>query len=203
VQALSANGVEIDLRQGLAEAAARLPIPASAESQAACLDFIVERLRNWLLESGERFDVVEAVVSAQGNNPARASQAVRQLSAWIARPDWNRILPAYARCVRIIRSAGGAAAAAYQPLPDTEPAELELYAALQTAEESLRQVKGSRTPDDVLGAFEPMIPAVDRFFEAVLVMVEDEAVRLNRLALMGRIAALAEGVADLAKLEGF
>ncbi len=69
VQALSANGLEIDLRQALAEAAARLPIPASVESQAACLDFIVERLRNWLLESGERFDVVEAVVSVQGEQP--------------------------------------------------------------------------------------------------------------------------------------
>jgi glycyl-tRNA synthetase len=203
VQALSANGVEIDLRQGLAEAAARLPIPASAESQAACLDFIVERLRNWLLESGERFDVVDAVVSVQGANPARASQAVRQLSAWIARSDWNRILPAYARCVRIMRSAGGAAAQAYQPLPGSEPAEVELYAALQIAEDSLRQLPGSRTPDDFLDAFLPMIPAVDRFFEAVLVMVEDEALRLNRLALMGRIAVLAEGVADLARLEGF
>ncbi len=105
--------------------------------------------------------------------------------------------------MRIIRSAGGAAAEAYQPLPGSEPAEQELYAALQTAEETLRQVPGSCTPDDFLNAFLPMIPAVDRFFEAVLVMVEDEQVRLNRLALMGRIAALAEGVADLARLEGF
>jgi glycyl-tRNA synthetase len=203
VQALCANALEIDLRPALAAAAARLPIPASAESQAACLDFIVERLRNWLLESGERFDVVDAVVSLQGENPARAAQAVRQLSAWIARPDWNRILPAYARCVRIMRSAGGAVAEAYKPLPGTEPAEQELYAALQTAEETLRQLPGSRTPDDFLNAFLPMIPAVDRFFEAVLVMVDEAQVRLNRLALMGRIAALAQGVADLAKLEGF
>ena len=203
VQSLVANDVDIDLRLALAEAAKTLPIPASAESQAACLDFIVERLRNWLLESGERFDVVDAAVAVQGANPARAAQAVRQLATWIARPDWNRLLPAYARCVRILRSAGGAVADAYQPLPGTEPAETELYAALQNAEMTLRQLPGRRTPDDFLNAFLPMIPAVDRFFAAVLVMVEDEAVRLNRLTLMKRISALADGVADLARLEGF
>ena len=203
VQALMANDLDFDLRPALEQAAKLLPIPASADSQAACLDFIVERLRNLLLENGERFDVVDAVVAAQGRNPARTAQAVRQLAAWITRPDWERILPAYARCVRIIRSAGGTVADNYQPLPGTEPAEVELYAALQTAEQSLRQLGGKRTPDDVLNAFLPMIPAVDRFFEAVLVMVEDEAVRLNRLALMARIAALANGVADLSRLEGF
>jgi glycyl-tRNA synthetase len=203
VQALSASGLDIDLRQALAFAAARLPIPASAESQAACLDFIVERLRNWLLESGERFDVVDAVVSVQGSNPARAAQAVHQLAAWIARPDWNRILPAYARCVRIMRSAGSAVADTYQPLPGTEVAEDELYTALQTAEGTLHQLPGRRTPDDFLNAFLPMIPAIDHFFTAVLVMVDDEQVRLNRLALMKRIADLAEGMADLARLEGF
>ena len=203
VQSLIAHRLELDLRPALAAAAAQLPLSASSESQAACLDFIVERLRNWLLESGERFDVVEAVVSAQGANPARAALAVGQLAAWIARPDWHRILPAYARCVRIIRSAGGSVADTYQPLQDTDPAESDLYAALQTAEAALGSASGSRTPDDVLNAFLPMIPAVDRFFETVLVMAEDPQVRLNRLALMKRIAALAEGAADLAKLEGF
>ncbi len=158
-------------------------------------------MRNWLLENGGRFDVVDAVISAQGSNPARAAQAVEQLTAWTARPDWNRILPAYSRCVRIIRSAGGTAAPAYQPLPGTDPAEAELYAALQTAEATLRQ--SPPTPDSFLNAFLPMMPAVNRFFDTVLVMADDPQVRLNRLALMARIAALAEGIADLSKLEGF
>jgi glycyl-tRNA synthetase beta subunit len=48
-----------------------------------------------------------------------------------------------------------------------------------------------------------MIPAINRFFDKVLVMVEDPRQRSNRLGLLQRIAALAEGVADMAKLEGF
>jgi len=63
----------------------------------------------------------------------------------------------------------------------------------------LRNFLGS----DFLTAFTPMIPAIDQFFEDVMVMVEDEKVRDNRLALLQRVAALAEGVADMSKLEGF
>jgi len=48
-----------------------------------------------------------------------------------------------------------------------------------------------------------MVPAVSRFFEDVLVMADDPAVRTNRLALLQRIVALADGVADLSKMEGF
>ncbi|HEX9028795.1 MAG TPA: glycine--tRNA ligase subunit beta, partial [Anaerolineales bacterium] len=81
--------LNLDLRQALQAAAALLPIPATPESQAACLSFIIERLRNLLLDQGSRYDVVDAVLAAQGYNPASAGSAVRSLSAWVTRPDWN------------------------------------------------------------------------------------------------------------------
>jgi glycyl-tRNA synthetase beta subunit len=57
--------------------------------------------------------------------------------------------------------------------------------------------------DGFLNAFLPMIPAINLFFDKVLVMAEDQRLRQNRLGLLQRIAALASGVADMAKLEGF
>ena len=198
VQALIGQDLEFDLRPALAAAAERLPIPASPESQAACLAFIVERLRYFFLEGRARHDVVDAVLAAQGENPARAARAVRELAAWTARPDWHTILPAYARCVRITRDQPERYPLEAERLE--QPAERELYAALQQAESAPRR-PGS--VDDFLNAFLPMIPAVDRFFEAVLVMAEDPAVRRNRLGLLQRIAALAHGAADLSRLEGF
>jgi glycyl-tRNA synthetase beta subunit len=57
--------------------------------------------------------------------------------------------------------------------------------------------------DDFLEAFLPMIPVINRFFDEVLVMAEDEAVRKNRLALLQRLSALADGVAEMSRLEGF
>ena len=58
--------------------------------------------------------------------------------------------------------------------------ENELYAALVKIENSPRQ-KGSA--DDLLNAFVPAIPVINRFFDAVMVMADDPAVRANRLGL--------------------
>ena len=69
----------------------------------ACRDFITGRLQNILLEQGYRYDVVAAVLAEQGSNPAKATHAIKELTEWVNRPDWQQILPAYARCVRITR----------------------------------------------------------------------------------------------------
>jgi glycyl-tRNA synthetase len=189
---------DFDLRAGLEKAAAQLPVQASAESQAAALAFIIERLRNVLLEQGWRYDVVDAVLAAQGWNPALAGQAVKQLSAWVSRPDWHTILPAYARCVRITRDLDHQ----YPLLEEqfVEDAESQLYSALQESQTAERR-PGS--VDDFLEAFLPLIPAINTFFDKVLVMAEDGALRQNRLALVQQVAALADGVADMSRLEGF
>jgi glycyl-tRNA synthetase beta subunit len=49
----------------------------------------------------------------------------------------------------------------------------------------------------------PLMPVINHFFESVLVMAEDPAVRVNRLSLLQRVSALTNGVADFSKLEGF
>ena len=198
VQNLMTWDMDFDLRRGLEAAAANLPVAASQESQGAVFEFLVERLRNVLLEQGRRYDVVDAVLAVQGANPAGAARAVKELEAWTARPDWNTILPAYARCVRITRD--------FQEKFTVDPAELqeaperELYAALVKAEKD-RGVSGKI--DDFLNAFLPLIPYVNRFFEDVLVMAEEKRLRDNRLGLLQRIANLAGGAADLSRLEGF
>jgi glycyl-tRNA synthetase len=198
VQNLIAWELDFDLRTALGAAIAHLPIQAAPESQQAVLEFIVERLRNALLESGAHYDSVDAVLAAQGANPARAARAVKALEAWVSRSDWNTILPAYSRCVRITRDL--AERYPVEPQVFVEPAEGELYAALLQAE---GRPRAAGSVDDFLNAFVPMIPAVNRFFDNVLVMTEDTRQRQNRLGMLQRIAALAEGVAEMSRLEGF
>jgi glycyl-tRNA synthetase beta subunit len=86
------------------------------------------------------------------------------------------------------------------PAAFAEPVEASLYEALQQAEAAPR---AAGSVDDMLNAFLPVIPAINRFFDGVLVMAEDPHLRQNRLALLQRIAGLARGVADFSKLEGF
>jgi glycyl-tRNA synthetase len=197
VQTLGGRDMDFDLRQGLAMAAEGLPVSASPETLAACLDFIVSRLRSYLLEQqGFRYDVVEAVLAEQQVNPAGVFRAVSALWQWVSRPDWNLILPAYARCVRITRDQKQRFE--INPAALADPAERELYDALEQA-----APRRTGSVDDLLTAFLPLVPVINRFFEAVLVMAEDPAVRANRLGLLQRVAALSSGVADFSKLEGF
>jgi glycyl-tRNA synthetase len=198
VQNLIAWNLDFDLRFALDAAASHLPVPLSPQNRKAVLEFIIERLRFVLLDQGSPYDVVDAVLTAQGHNPALAAQAVEQLAAWVNRPDWNQILPTYSRCVRITRDFEQ-----HFPLNAdnfVEPAERELYQALTVAEAAPRS---AGSVDNFLKAFLPMMPAINRFFDEVLVMADEERLRHNRLGLLQRIASLADGVADMSKLEGF
>jgi glycyl-tRNA synthetase beta subunit len=198
VQNLVERGLRFDLRRGLRQAAEGLPIEAPEAAQAECLAFIAGRQSGLLLADGYRHDVVEAVLAAQAHDPAGAAAGVASLQRWAEGEGWAAILQSYARCVRITRSQPSSASLSTEAL--IEPAEKKLAAALREAEATPRR-PGS--VDDFLRAFRPMVPAVSRFFDDVLVMADDPAVRGNRLALLQRIVALADGVVDLSKMEGF
>ena len=198
VQLLSAFNIDFDLARWMKTASEKLPIAASDQEVKACLDFISGRQRSGLVEQGYRYDVVDAVLAEQQNNPAGVLRAVKELSEWVAREDWSTILPAYARCVRITRDQKQT----YNVDPGLfeDPSEKDLFDGLLKIEDHPRK-PGS--VDDLLSAFEPLIPAVNAFFDSVLVMAENVNVRGNRLGLLQRISALTSGVADLSRLEGF
>ena len=199
VQILLGNALRFDLREGVARAAKRLPVPADAQVRAEALDYFIQRLRGVLLEEGLRYDAIDAVLGERGHDPYWAAQTARALSEWVARPDWEDLLNAYARCVRIVRDQ----AARYQVDPDrfVEPASTLLHKAVQDARASIPDEEASI--DDVLAAILGIVPEINAFFDAVLVMDPDPEIRQNRLGLVQQVAALTDGVADLSKLEGF
>ncbi len=200
VQGLITQNMSFDLCQGLATAASLLPIPLEPGTLSDCQQFVIERLRNLLLENGFRYDVVEAVIAAQGGNPAHAQLSVEQLTVWVNRADWHAILPSFARCVRITRDVEEKFEVNSEAF--AEKAEIDLFNDLVQAEKSLHMAR-VRLVNSFLVAFLPMVPTVNRFFDEVLVMAEDSILRQNRLALLQRIVGLSAGIADMSKLEGF
>ena len=125
-----------------------------------------------------------------------AQKTAVALQQAIAAEDWENLLDAYARCVRITRSLD--AVFALRPADFALPQEQALaavYAEAKAAQD------GSVAA--LVGALRLLQPAISAFFANVLVMDEDTAVRENRLALLQHIAALADGLADLSQLEGF
>jgi len=198
VQPLIEHGLSLDVRAAVSKAAGLQPIEVKDEGQVQVLDFIAGRLSGLLKEAGYKYDLVDAVLAEGSNNPTRAVEAVRQLQTWVGRKDWSTILTAFARCVRITRDQKQNFRVNEKLLVEKE--EQDLFAALKKAESASR---GAGSVDDFLNVFVPMIPAVNAFFDKVLVMSEDKAVRENRLGLLQRIAASSSGMADLSKLEGF
>ncbi len=198
VQNLIAWDMDFDLTSGLQQAVNNLPIQAEVKVVNECLEFISGRLRSLLIDQGARYDVVDAVLAAQQNNPASAARAIKILGEWVAKQEWNSILPAYSRCVRITRDQQEK----YNIQPDhfSEAVEKELYAAIQKAE-AIQRTPGS--VDAFFEVFIPLMPVINRFFDTVLVMSENPQERANRLGLLQHISNLASGICDFSRLEGF
>lgn len=196
IENLVANEQSFDLRAGLAEAAKLLPISCADDVLAQVMDFINGRLEVVLREQGNSAFVVKAVLAEQGHNPLAATKTAVSLSAAIAAEDWPHLLDAYARCVRITRKQE--TQFALHPDNFKLGEEQALYQAY--AQAAAAQNGSLETFVDSLRVMEPPITA---FFDSVLVMDEDTAVRENRLALLQHIANLTTGLADLSELEGF
>jgi glycyl-tRNA synthetase len=205
VQPLIEHDADFDLVEAVKRSAKTQPIDVSDETQKQILDFLAGRLKVVLNDAGYKYDVVDAVLAEQSADPAASARAVKQLQAWVERTDWSTILPGYARCVRILRSqtvdSGQWSHKGTMSVDEkkfVEPQEKDLYAAIQ------KTVHGQpSTVDELLSTVVQLIPSINAFFDKVLVMAEDEKVKQNRLALVGQIAGLSRGLADLSKLEGF
>jgi glycyl-tRNA synthetase len=198
VQNLAAHELSIPLQPLLVEAAAHVPVPVADEALASLSSFVTERLRGWLRDRGFRYDVVDAVLAERGDDPYGAYRTAAQLSAWVERDDWMDLLNAYGRCIRIVRDQ--TERFEFLPGADPEPATAALWKAVQAAG---AQVTPKSDVDRLLTAVRPMIPAIDDFFDGVLVMHDEQALRENRLALLQAIWALSSGIVDVTRLEGF
>jgi len=198
VQVLIERRLSLSLRELLEAAAEFQPVPVRDETLTQAHDFIVGRSRVLLGDQGWRYDLVEAALSARGDDPFRARQTVEQLSAWAARPDWNDVLSNFARCVRITREF-----TPVFPLDISRDPDATTQALYQVYQSIAARIGPQNSVDEFFTAFMPLAPVISKFFVDVLVMADDQAVRETRLALLQRIAALPQGIVDLSKVEGF
>lgn len=204
VQVLLSKQVRLDLRKAIEMAVETLPkgilgdVALREGVQAAVLDYIAQRLRGVLLEEGLRYDVIDAALAERSYDPALARQTAVDLIRWVERDDWTELLNAYGRCARIMRGEGKPGE--FNPRAITEDVTSHLYDALRVAQSTISE---QRTVGEVLRAVQKLVPDINAFFDRVLVMDPDPAVRQNRLALVQSIVSLTDGVVDLSLLEGF
>jgi glycyl-tRNA synthetase beta chain len=147
--------------------------------------FLLDRLEPILLEEGVTVEELRAARGSGALEPVEVAGRARALHAF-AGPDRDGVRDAYNRCVRI---AGETAPGAVDESLLEDAAERELAAAVAEPPASLEEAAAR-------------VPAVNRYFEDVLVMAPDEAVRANRLTLVANVAAGLRALADFGQLPG-
>ncbi|HTT12539.1 MAG TPA: glycine--tRNA ligase subunit beta [Burkholderiaceae bacterium] len=163
------------------------------------LGFLYERLRGLLRERGFSANEVEAVLAME---PTRLDLVPAQLAAvraFMQLPEAESLVAANKRIGNILKKAD-AIHGDFDPARLFEPAERDLstaYARVKPVAEDLF-VKGDYTA--MLKSLAPLKLPVDRFFDDVMVNVEDEKLRNNRLALLASLRATMNRVADLSRL---
>ncbi|MDR2215939.1 MAG: glycine--tRNA ligase subunit beta, partial [Nevskiaceae bacterium] len=186
---------------------------ASREAVAAQVhDYLLERQRNAWLEppdgsepvAGLTPETCDAVIATRPRSPLDFDARLRALLQFLARPEAASLTAANKRIANLLaKSAGGDATSTHIDEPRlTAGAERALFDAVLTAEHS---VPGHIATGSYAVAMEELAqlrPAVDAFFDGVMVMDADPVLRANRLALLTRLRALFTGIADLSRLPG-
>ena len=175
---------------------AKLTRPA-AEVTSDVIEFIRLRLVNMLTSQGHPQDVVDAVLSVSFEETVDAVERVKALAALKGREDFEPLAVAFKRVVNIIK--GGVE----QPVDSNlfeDICENDLFQALQQVQSQVAGQVAERNYSAALETIARLRGPVDQFFDGVMVMAKDEAVRTNRMALLTGVAQLFAGIADFSRI---
>lgn len=169
----------------------------AADTVPAVQSFIYERYRNQLGNEYDR-NVVDAVLALQP--PLEQVHArIQACASFAQRPEADSLAAANKRVSNLLKKADGALAA-LDPALLVEPAERELAELVAQLQPVAQQQFEAGEFDASLATLAQARSAVDAFFQDVMVMADDPAVRANRLALLGKLHQLMNQVADISGL---
>jgi glycyl-tRNA synthetase beta chain len=166
----------------------------------AATTFVLQRLRAYLIDMGILYDEVDAVLATGQDDVSDLVARSHALHRVRARPVMARLATGFARASRILGQGTPA------PVVDAgllaEPAETDLHQAWERVRGAVEQACEARRYEQALETLVGLADPIDAFYDKVLVMAEDAAVRANRLALLKGIRDTFLRVADFSKLAG-
>jgi glycyl-tRNA synthetase beta chain len=188
------------------------PMPSREQVADAVYDYVLERQRNAWLEPpdggppipGITPEACDAVIAVRPRSPLDFDARLRALLDFLRLPEAASLTAANKRIQNLLKkSAGGEVGSeSINSALLVDGAERDLYAALQGI---VHVVPGHIAAGDYAAAFTELArlkPGVDAFFDQVMVMDPDPALRANRLALLSSLQKLFGGIADLSRLPG-
>jgi len=191
-------------REAYRGSAAEKKFSASLDYADALRSFFRERLEFYLRDVlGFKYDVVNAVLAAGADDVVDALVRAEALTQVRPSEDFESISASFKRIKNILRQASEnqkQVAASIDSNLLREPAERELAAAIPQISKKVESLRGERRYQQALLEISRLRPAVDTFFDKVMVMVEDEPLRANRLALLQTLLKEFSTIADFSAI---
>jgi len=197
--------LELDLKAAIAEALSLQPVEENeghGQLAGEIYDFVMERLRAWYAEREPSItpEMFQAVLAREPRSPLDSDARLRAVATFARHASAESLSAANKRIANILRQAKGDAGAAPDAALLTAAEEKTLFAALGAARAEVEPLLARREYTEVLDRLALLREPVDEFFDHVLVMDEDVAVRRNRLGLLGELRGLFLEVADISRL---
>jgi len=190
-------------------------IEEATDLQEALLDFFADRLKVQQREAGVRHDLIDAVFACRSekgggeDDLVRLLARVKALQTFIESPIGADLLAGYKRAANILRKEGWKGDKRQTPFAQRsnvsytpETAEDELDSALDSAEPRAEAALRDEDFEGAMKALASLRPAIDAFFDKVIVNDPDPIKRETRLILLERMREAVENVADFSKIEG-
>ena len=204
VRILIECGLDLDLKALIAKAVELQPAGkgSTEELPTELYGFITDRLRRYFLDrdSGLDTETFDAVLARQPTSLVDFERRLQAVQAFLKLDEAQSLAAANKRIANILRQAGTTDTADVKEKLLEEGAETALYQALTDAEETVRPLFDARQYTEALQALARLREPVDRFFDDVMVMVDDDTTKNNRLALLSQLRALFLNVADISRL---
>lgn len=174
-----------------------------AEAQARLLEFFAGRLKAYFTARGHQTLVVEAALGAGFDDVWALAARVDALGEFAREDDFAQAVLTFKRAANIIVKQGGAAAVdgGYDKALLAERAEQALAARLEAVAPVWDELWARDDFASLLGLLRELRPDVDAFFDGVMVMCDDAALRANRLNLLGALVGRLGRLADFAALQ--
>lgn len=194
--------LDLDLPALLREATALQPVDADATLAATLYEFVIERARSYLAERGHAGAAIDAAIAREPASLLDLERRVRAAEGFLATAEWDALASAHKRSRNILRKSPAPAGHDLAPTQLVEPAERALYARLEQLQPRLAEHLERHEYPQAFQVLAELRGPVDAFFDEVMVLAEDPALRANRLQLLGRLQTLLGSVVDLGRLQG-
>jgi glycyl-tRNA synthetase beta chain len=164
--------------------------------------FMIDRLRGYLRDRGHASDDIDAVLAIDADRLDRILPRLHALQGFRRLPESSSLAAANKRIANILRKALEPGAPTTEPDAQwlVETAERELLSAMQTVEAQTAPMLLAQDYSGALIALAALRQPVDAFFDGVMVNAEDPRLRTHRIALLAKLHALMNQVADLSRL---